>query len=227
MAERLPCTIDWKDCQRCGLSKTRHRVVLGEGAHDTSLIFLGDKPGPKEDKKGEPMCGDTGILYNNLLDRVEIKREDVFTDNILACWPSKDDGDRHVTRDPTREEIKACMPRVWETIYQLDPLAIVAFGANTLAALTGQTMKITAARGDMFFAHVPGYYKVVKSYPVFPTFHPAYALRRDRAEHELEHKWAPNTIKNTILQDLLQVREFVLKIKWYYEGKYDRQKKNT
>ena len=220
MADPLPCTIDWKKCRRCELSETRNKVVLGEGAHETSLIFFGDKPGPKEDKKGEPMCGDTGILYNNLLQRVEIDREAVFTDNVVACWPSRPDGDGfNTTRDPTKEEIQACLPRVWETIYTIDPLAIVAFGANALNALTGLNMKITAARGDMFFAHVPGVYKVVKSYPVFPTFHPAYALRRDRAEHELEHEWAPNTIKNTILKDLIQVREFTLQLKWLYEGK--------
>lgn len=219
MADPLPNLLEWRECTRCGLSETRSKVVLGEGAHDTSIIFFGDKPGPKEDLEGQPMCGETGVLYDNLLRRVEIDRNSVFTDNIVSCWPRKQEEDHYVTRDPTQEEVQACLPRVWETIYTIDPLAIVVFGNNALKALTGQSAKITAARGGMFFAHVPGVYKMVKSYPVFPTLHPAYALRQDRAEHRNEHEWSPDTIKNKILKDLIQVREFVLQLKWLYEGK--------
>jgi DNA polymerase len=217
VGEPHPSVLEWQDCQRCGLCKTRKNVVLGEGNHKTTIIFFGDKPGPKEDKEGVPMCGDTGVLYNNLLKRVEIDRNNVFTDNIVGCFPAKEDDGKLVIRDPAKEEIQACLPRVWETIYRIDPLAIVAFGANALNALTGLQMKITAARGDTFLAYVPGVYKVVKSYPVFPTFHPAYALRRDRAEHTDEHKWAPQTIKKTIVEDLTAVREFVIKLTWLYE----------
>lgn len=216
MGEILPCSLEWQDCRRCELHKTRAHVVLGEGNPETTMIFFGDKPGPNEDREGVPMIGDTGVLYNNLLQRAGIRREEVFTDNIVACWPAKEDGRKLVTRDPTKEEMKACLPRVWEVIYKIDPLAIVALGANAMNALTGLNMKITAARRDMLFAHVPGMYKTLKSYPVFPTFHPAYALR-DRAEHAEEHEWAPQTIKNTIVQDLVQVRDFVLQLKELYE----------
>jgi DNA polymerase len=194
--------------------------VPGRGAHGTSVIFFGDKPGPEEDKKGIPFIGETGILFDNLLSRVNINREEVYVDNIVSCWPNKLEEDRLVTRDPTKEEMRACLPRVWETVYRIDPLIIIAFGANALNALTGLSMKITAARGSLFFAYIPGMYKVVKSYPVFPTFHPAYALRRDRASRDQKKQsFEPKSIKDTILEDLVYARDLVLRLKLLYEGK--------
>lgn len=215
----LELSYEWEDCTRCPLHKTRNLVVFGEGNVNADLMLVGDKGGPTEDEKGWPFEGETGLLLNNILKRLKIKREDVYIDNAVACWPcKKNDRGRLVTREASPEEINACKPRIMEAIYRIDPLAIVAFGAPTLKALTGVTETITKARGGLFFASVPGVYKIVKSYPVFPTFNPAYSLRRDRKEYSLDGQpaWTPDTIKRTIYEDLLRVRDFTIQLRQLY-----------
>lgn len=144
-------------------------------------MIFGEGPGPVEDDKGLPFVGSSGILLNKMLKLLGWSRDEVFVDNLVACFPCQETEDRWVIRKPNMNEIMACRPRVVETIRQIDPLLIITLGATALHGLTGNTASITKARGELFFAHIPGIYKKI-SYPVFPTFHPAYVLRMGERE---------------------------------------------
>jgi len=178
MNHPLPFADSWLSCQRCGLCKDRLYVVLGHGDPDADVMIVGEGPGPDEDSDGRPFIGRSGELLDEFLSRIGWPRESVFVDNVVACWPHKEEeGGRYITRKPSSSEIKACQWRLWETIYRVDPLIIIALGASALSGLTGAGGGISKARGEMYMAQVPGFYKKI-NYPVFPTYHPAFLLRK-------------------------------------------------
>ena len=181
--ETHPAAEDYKHCTRCPLCSTRECIVLGVGNHHADVMILGDGPGPTEDERGLPFVGQSGVLLNKMLKLLGWKRDDLFLDNICACWPCREtEEQRLVSRKPAKEEMLACRPRIMETIRQIDPLLLIVLGGAALYGLTGDTTSITRAREDLFFVHVPGVYKMI-SYPVIPTFHPSYVLRHGEREN--------------------------------------------
>ncbi|MBN2043014.1 MAG: uracil-DNA glycosylase [Candidatus Aenigmarchaeota archaeon] len=74
-------------CERCGLWKTRKNPVPGEGSLNPKIMFIGEAPGFNEDVQGRPFVGKAGKFLDELLESVDLKREDVFIGNILKCHP--------------------------------------------------------------------------------------------------------------------------------------------
>jgi uracil-DNA glycosylase family 4 len=104
-----------------------------------------------------------------------------FLTNAVACRAAvKDDRipnrPRYTGRDPTRDEWKACRPRLEQMIYTVDPVLILALGNGALSALVGKVCKVTAHRGRVFEINIRGRHSDV-TYPVLPTFSPAYLLQ--------------------------------------------------
>lgn len=207
----LPFSLGWSNCTNCDLCKRRTNVVHGVGKHNAEMYFLGPYPGPDEDKIGLPFVGAAGEaldleLYHK---NVDISRDDIFIDNCVACWPTKDENGKVVTGKPTLSQIQACMWRVWESIYRIDPILIVALGKEALKALTGELANITSARGDVYMAKVPGFYKHV-TYPVFATFNPEYI-----ADNKQNRKGTPRQL---FRQDLSDAKLLVEVLKKHYKG---------
>ena len=46
-----------KNCERCGLCKTRKNTVFGEGPQDAKVVIIGEAPGREEDEQGKPFIG--------------------------------------------------------------------------------------------------------------------------------------------------------------------------
>ena len=88
-----------EECRRCSLYKTRTKVVFGIGPADANLMIISEAPGYWEDRRGEPFVGAAGKVLDELLESVDIKREDVYICNLLKCRPPGN-------RDPKPEEIK-------------------------------------------------------------------------------------------------------------------------
>jgi uracil-DNA glycosylase family 4 len=186
----------WMDCQACGLGQLRKNVVFGEGNPNADIMFIGEAPGANEDKIGQPFVGDAGAIFIPMLEYLGIRREDTFITNIVACRPPNN-------RDPISAEKEACMPRVYELIYLVDPLLIVAVGKFALNALVGgRSWGIEKEHGHVFSSpdpqiRVPGERngcaipgrvfprrgadkkEYTLEYDVVPIFHPAYIMRMD------------------------------------------------
>jgi len=45
------------ECHLCELSKSRHKVVFGEGNPHADILFIGEAPGAMEDSSGNPFVG--------------------------------------------------------------------------------------------------------------------------------------------------------------------------
>ena len=92
---------DIANCQKCELCKMRTNIVIGEGNLNADLMFIGEGPGGEEDKEGRPFVGKAGILLNNALTGLGIKREDCYITNVVKCRPENN-------RNPKPEEADAC-----------------------------------------------------------------------------------------------------------------------
>jgi len=211
----------WSSCQGCQLHETRNKVVFGEGNPDADLMFISEGPGAQEDKTGVPFSareGNAGELLNMMFDTVGIDRREVYIQNIVACRPPDN-------RDPIAVEKDACLPRVHEVIYIVDPLIIVTLGKYALTALVkGRSWSIEAEHGKLFSSPSPdervtgerngveiegrvfprkGETKAVHrlEYDLIPLFHPAYILRVDSYDKKTG-QFAAGGVAHRTLDDL-------------------------
>ena len=159
----------WLGCDRCPLAETRKNVVFGEGNPQAELMLIGEAPGAQEDLLGTPFVGDSGTLLDKLLQQAGLSRDNLFITNIVACRPPRN-------RKPAKEEINACLPRLYDTIYAVDPLVIVLLGDVAMKTLTAKKSHLTAVRGSVVEIRIPGKATGVV-YPGVITLHPAFLLR--------------------------------------------------
>jgi DNA polymerase len=153
------------DCKRCKLSLKRTHIVFGEGNADARLMFVGEAPGREEDIQARPFVGDAGTLLTRLIEKMGLRREDVYIANIVKCRPP-------MNRDPEKDEVEVCRVFLERQIDIIRPDIIMTLGRIAASVLTGiEKLKITAIRGKVFS---------FKSIPLIPTFHPAYLMRNPR-----------------------------------------------
>ncbi len=152
-------------CEKCALSKTRTRVVFGAGNADADLMFVGEAPGAEEDRQGLPFVGRAGGLLNQMLESIEMSREDVFICNVLKCRPPGN-------RDPQPVEIESCEPYLARQVQLIEPRVVCTLGNFATKLLTGSPTGITKVRGTPQVHELGG-----RTVFVMPLFHPAAALR--------------------------------------------------
>jgi DNA polymerase len=150
------------DCTQCGLSGERTNVVFGYGDPDADLMIVGEGPGQHEDEQGLPFVGRSGQLLDQLLDEIDLSREEnVYIGNVVKCRPPGN-------RDPRQEEIDTCKSYLREQLRLIDPKAVVTLGNFSSKLLLRTETGITKLRGRAY--EWWGRFLV-------PTFHPAAALR--------------------------------------------------
>ncbi len=162
-------SMDWqalqacvKNCQACGLAKTRMQTVFGVGDENADWLIVGEAPGTEEDKRGEPFVGQAGKLLDNMLAAIELKRgENVYIANVLKCRPPEN-------RDPHGEEVMQCSPYLKRQVELIKPKLILALGKFAAQTLLNSDATVTSMRGRLH--HYCGV-------PVIVTYHPAYLLR--------------------------------------------------
>lgn len=158
-----------RNCKKCPLWKTRSKAVPGQGNHNAKLFFCGEGPGYYEDRCGEPFVGRAGELLNKLLSLIGIKRSDVFISNVVHCRPPNN-------RAPTQAEIKKCKPYLNKQLEIIKPKIVCTLGIPATQTILGKEVKMKDVHG-----------KPIKTlrFVVFPTYHPAAALRNPNLEKVL------------------------------------------
>lgn len=159
------------------LRESARNLVFGEGNPKASIYFLGEAPGRFEDKVGRPFVGNAGKLLDRLLERIGIKRSDVYISNIVRFRPPNN-------RQPNTSEIAAFSPYADEEIEIIQPKLIVTLGRFSLAKFNPKA-KISEAHGKL---QRVGWRK--KLLNILPLYHPAAALRSQRIREALEEDFA-------------------------------------
>ncbi len=158
-------------CDRCFLSQKRHQVVIARGETQPDIAIIGEAPGKKEDKLGQPFVGDSGKFLMKMLQAVKLDPNVYFT-NTVRCRPPNN-------RKPSAEEIKACKPYLIDELRLVKPKIILCAGATAVAGLTGKRESITSLRGKWLNW---------EGTAVMPIFHPAYLLRNPSLQKD-SPKW--------------------------------------
>jgi DNA polymerase len=157
------------DCRRCPLCGGRGTIVFGVGDPRARLMFVGEGPGLEEDRQGEPFVGAAGKRLDRWIERIGLRRDEVYIANIVKCRPPEN-------RVPFPEEAKACLPFLRRQIRAIRPEAICTLGGTALNHLLGVEEKITRVRGK---------WRELDGIPVLPTYHPAFILRNAARETEV------------------------------------------
>jgi len=171
----LPNTLDSLEkqaleCHLCELSKSRSKVVFGEGNTDADLMIVGDAPSASDDSSGKVFTGRSGELLTKMLENVlGLSRNDVYMTNVLKCKALD-------TQSPSPSFAHTCHPYLLKQIELVKPKIIIAFGELSYQYLTGD---------DSLMADVHGSIHEEESYKVIPMYHPNYLLRNPSAKKEV------------------------------------------
>jgi uracil-DNA glycosylase len=165
-------------CERCPLHETRTKAVFGAGNADADLMFVGEAPGADEDRQGLPFVGRAGQLLNQLLEEIDLSRDDVFIANVLKSRPPGN-------RDPLPQEIQACEPHLFEQVRLIEPRVVCTLGNFATKLLSGSPTGITKVRGTPQ-VHTLG----ARTVYLLPLFHPAAALRTPAVKEQLRDDFA-------------------------------------
>ena len=151
----------------CGLKKTATNTVFADGNPEARLMFVGEAPGAEEDRQGLPFVGPSGRLLDRMLETIGYDREKFYVTNIVFWRPPGN-------RNPTTDEIAACLPFLERHIELAAPDVLVPLGGPAAKTLLGRAEGITKLRGSWH-----SYSTAHMSAPVdtMASFHPAYLLR--------------------------------------------------
>ena len=157
-------------CQKCHLAQSRNKVVFGQGAADTNLVFVGEAPGAEEDRQGLAFVGRAGQLLTRMVEAMGLTRDQVYICNVLKCRPPGN-------RTPSADEIAACSPILMQQLQIIEPKVIVALGAPASQTLLETKESIGRLRGRFHDFYPSGSPLVGEPVKLMPTYHPAYLLR--------------------------------------------------
>jgi DNA polymerase len=148
-------------CTKCQLHYSRKNGVPGEGPADAKIMFIGEGPGFHENEQGRPFVGAAGRFLDELLARIDMKREDVFIGNVVKCRPPSN-------RDPQVEELAACSDYLDRQIQAINPKVIVTLGRFSLAKFLPNA-RISEVHGQAMW---------MRGRLIVPMYHPAAALHQ-------------------------------------------------
>jgi DNA polymerase len=156
-------------CRACDLWRTGTQTVFGEGRAGSTVMFVGEQPGDREDIEGKPFVGPAGRLLDRALEEAGIDRASVYVTNVVKHFKWKPRGKKRLHQKPNAAEIEACRPWLDAEVAVVRPSIIVCLGATAAQALLGRDFRVSTQRGQ--FIQPPGM-------PVITaTVHPSSILR--------------------------------------------------
>jgi uracil-DNA glycosylase family 4 len=167
------------ECTRCLLHRGRTKAVPGDGPANADIMFIGEAPGFHEDQQGLPFVGAAGKFLDELLDSINLKRDQVFIANVIKCRPPGN-------RDPLPEEINACKPFLDRQIELIQPKMVVTLGRFSMARA------FPKAR----ISHIHGQPRKIGGVLYYPMYHPAAALHQP-------------SLRRTVEEDMRRIPELI------------------
>lgn len=166
-------------CRGCPLHADATQTVFGQGRASARLMLVGEQPGDKEDKEGEPFVGPAGRLLDRALEEAGIDRSEAYVTNAVKHFKWRPRGNRRLHQTPRVGEIEACKPWLEAELQAVEPEAVLAMGATAARSLFGPKVKVTKDRGRPLESPLAPVTAV--------TIHPSAILRlRDHDEREAE-----------------------------------------
>lgn len=178
-------------CSKCDLGCEKldghNPRVMGQGNLNSKIMFIAQCPGVQEAINNQPLTttGTSGKLYEKLLSFLDLRRDEVYTTNLVLCHP-KDN------IDPEIWEIHKCSNYLKKQIELIRPKLIITFG-RFAAQYFINDFKITRDHGKL---HKSATFDT----NIFPLFHPAYISCYSPQSKKDEFKIDTKSLKR-ILED--------------------------
>ena len=180
-------------CEKCILHKSRVKAVPGVGPQKADIMFIGEAPGFNENQRGLPFVGAAGKFLDDLLEKIDLRREDVFITNVVKCRPPGN-------RDPQSSEIEACRPYLDRQIKLTQPKMIITLGRFSMARYFPNA-KISQIHGKP---------RKIEGVIYYPMYHPAAALHQP-------------SLRRTVEEDVLKIPDLLVQIDDMAESKRPEQ----
>ena len=168
-------------CRGCELYKNATQTVFGDGAANAHIMLVGEVPGDREDREGEPFVGPAGRLLARALEDAEIDRSSAYVTNVVKHFKFTERGKRRIHQTPNRTEIVACRPWLVAELDLIEPAVLVCLGATAAKAIFGSSFRLTQQRGELLPApQLDGArWEDGEGPQVVATVHPSAVLRAD------------------------------------------------
>lgn len=164
--------------------------VIGQGSHYADIMFIGEAPGKNEAEQGRPFCGASGRVLDELLESINLKREDVYVTNIVKDRPPNN-------RDPRKAELDLYSPFLEQQVDIIQPKVIATLGRFSMEFIL---KKYDAPEAKQKISQLHGTVVKVKTgygeAAVVPLFHPAASLYNPMQ-------------KDTLLEDFKVLAQFI------------------
>jgi uracil-DNA glycosylase family protein len=162
------------DCRGCELWGPATQAVFSSGPASAALVLVGEQPGDREDREGEPFVGPAGRVLADALHAADLDPDEVYLTNAVKHFRFTERGKRRLHKTPDVAHIRACVPWLEAELAAVRPRVVVALGATAARAVLGREVRIGAERGQVLDG---------EAHDVLITTHPSALLRlRDRAE---------------------------------------------
>ena len=143
---------------------TCKNIVPGTGKADADIMIIGEAPGQKEDELGEAFVGAAGKFLDQMLEAINLKRDDIYITNIVKCRPPDN-------RDPLPEEKEEFWPWLMAQIKLIEPKLIVTLGRHSLSSFVPKPI-MSKVHGTILRKNIPALGKI----RIYALYHPAAAL---------------------------------------------------
>lgn len=194
----------WVDCDRCGLHKTRRRVVFGKGDLPCDVMFIIEAPSKAEELMNVPIAGKGDKILQEAIDLacdfIEMtERPRIYITLTVACRPCNGKG--RDTRPPEGEEAWACFQRLEDEVLEADPSEVVLLGKIAHTYLSKRFPGALKLVHPSFIASLGG-----RSDPLFIRFARELSEVFGRIQNGQEEKGSKEKEKGTVKRRLLRVK---------------------
>ena len=168
-----------QDCRGCELYRDATQAVMGDGPASAEVMVLGEQPGDKEDRAGEPFVGPAGKVLDRALAEAGLPPGEAFRTNVVKHFRfSGTRGKQRIHKSPSRVHVAACGPWLVAELAVVKPTGVVVLGGTAGKAVYGSSFRVGDTRGRLIdwpealaSGHRPEW--------VLTTTHPSAVLRAD------------------------------------------------
>lgn len=155
-------------CTKCRLMNQGQRRVVGTGAIEPLVFFLGESPGRLgADQTGIPFTQDRcGRLLRKMIERIGLCPQEIYISNVLKCNPRNAKGKN---RRPSNEELVNCHEYLLAELNAVRAKVIVPLGEIASREFLGEKVCMKEINAKIF--------NHVDFGIIFPLFHPGYIIR--------------------------------------------------
>lgn len=171
-------------CDKCPLRG--QRVVPPEVNRNSTILIVGEAPGPEDEKYGRPFLGDSGQELDRALSSAGIRRGQVTLTNAVLCRPPNNDlaramqnvikgkGALDAMKHALDEDpVRCCAPRLEAELSGFK--SVIAVGKTAVKSILQTSNSILAIRG--------GLHELADGTKVLPTVHPSFVRHQPRWTH--------------------------------------------